>query len=421
MARNRIWLAAAVALPLGGALFAASASAEELKLWEHETSNQKELDFFARAIDQFNAAHPDTQIKRELIPEGSYTESIKAAATAGNLPCLMDMDQPTVPSFAWGGQVRELGPLLPAGFADSLTTGARGTYKGKLYSLGLWDVALTLLTRKSTLEKYGFRTATMEKPYTAEELAGMLAKVKASGDFPYAIDVNTGWTGEWWAYGYAPFLQSGGADLIDRSTYLTAEGVLNGPAAVKVATWFQKLFTEGYASTKSQEGDFLNKTVAFHYTGSWAYADAKKALGDDLVVMPVPDFGKGPKIGAASWQWGITTACPKPEAAAEFIKQIMSPDMIATASNATGLIPVSEAALPNSDYYKPGSEAEIFFKYSKAYAVIRPETPGYPFISSTFEKGFRDIMNGADVQTTLDAMVDKIEVDIEDNHGYGFK
>ena len=41
----------------------------------------------------------------------------------------------------------------------------------------------------------------------------------------------TGWTGEWWPYGYSPFLQSFGGDLINRSDYKSAEGVLHGDPA----------------------------------------------------------------------------------------------------------------------------------------------------------------------------------------------
>ena len=60
------------------------------------------------------------------------------------------------------------------------------------------------------------------------------------------------WTGEWYPYAFSPFLQSFGGDLIDRSTFQTAEGTLNGEAAVAWGEWWQKLFTEGYAPGTSQ-------------------------------------------------------------------------------------------------------------------------------------------------------------------------
>ena len=48
-------------------------------------------------------------------------------------------------------------------------------------------------------------------------------------------------------------------------------------------------------------------------------------------------------------------------------------------------------------------------------------TPGYATAALIFEKALADIANGADVQDTLDAAVDEIDQDIEDNMGYGFE
>jgi multiple sugar transport system substrate-binding protein len=58
--------------------------------------------------------------------------------------------------------------------------------------------------------------------------------------------------------------------------------------------------------------------------------------------------------------------------------------------------------------------------YSREYAVIRPPTPAYAVISSVFEKTLQDVMNGADVQGSLDRAVDQIDFNIETNNGYGF-
>ena len=234
---------------LGGVaamLTAAPALAQtELLLWEHETANQAELDFFADAIAEFNASQSDYRIVRELIPEGSYTNTIQAAAAAGTLPCIFDMDQPVVPSFAWGGHIAELTPHLGEGFADAFTAGAKGTYQDRLYSVGLWDAALTLYSTQSILDQYGFRAATVDEPYTAAELSEMLETVTASGDFNFAIDVESGIQGEWFAYAFAPLIQSAGGDLIDRSTFMTAEGVANGPEAVEAATYPPRSWPSG--------------------------------------------------------------------------------------------------------------------------------------------------------------------------------
>lgn len=71
-----------------------------------------------------------------------------------------------------------------------------------------------------------------------------------------------------------------------------------------------QLFTDGYANPKPADDQcFLQGHCAIWYTGSWSANDVVKALGDDAVFLPAVDLGNGPKIGAASWQWGISSAC----------------------------------------------------------------------------------------------------------------
>ena len=53
--------------------------------------------------------------------------------------------------------------------------------------------------------------------------------------------------------------------------------------------------------------------------------------------------------------------------------------------------------------------------------MIRPPTPGYVVIALEFEKAMADIANGTDVLDALDAAVDEIDSDIENNDGYGFE
>ncbi len=109
--------------------------------------------------------------------------------------------------------------------------GTKGKYNGKLYSIGLWDAAISLVSRKSTLEALQLRTPTLDQPWTGDEFEAALKAAKDSGKFKFALDLGTAWKGEWYPYAFSPFLQSFGGDFIDNSSYSTAEGALNGDAA----------------------------------------------------------------------------------------------------------------------------------------------------------------------------------------------
>jgi len=395
-------------------------AATEISLWRHDTG-ENEIRASKAAVQRFNESQDKYKVTMELIPEGSYTETITAAALAGELPCILDMDQPVVPNFAWAGHLESLEDHIAPQVLDSINTVGKGTYKGKVYSVGQYDVSLALFTRQSTLDKYGIRKATLDRPWTREEFDEILKKIKASGEFAYPFDLNTSWSGEWSSYGFGPLLQSFGADQINRDNYLEAEGVLNGEQAVAWGNWLQSLVDNKYIDRKpTDDKGFKQGRVAIHYNGSWVVGDYADALGDDLVIMPTLDLGHGPVIGGGSWHWGMSAACPNKEGAAQFISFLMKPEEIAAMSNATSLLPNSAAAAALTENFKEGGKWRVFYEYSARFAKMRPETPAYPSITSSFEKATNDILDGRDPQDALDDAVDTIERNIEDNGGYGF-
>lgn len=414
-------LAYPVLFSIASIAMGAQAAPVEITMWRHE-SGDIEVNTTRAMIDAFNASQQKYKVVYENLPKGSYTQSVTSAAVAKKLPCILDMDQPTVANFAWAGHVRPIDDLLDPKVKAELISGGKGEYKGALYSVGLYDVALGILARKSALEKAGVRIPTIDRPWTLVEFNETLAKLKALPGFEYAIDMHGGYDGEWWTYAFSPWMQSFGGDLIDRKTMTRADGVLNGKESVAFGKWFQTLFTKGYANKKpADDKSFLLGRVPLDYAGSWAYADAKAKWGDDAVALPPPDFGKGPKIGAASWQYGISATCANPQGAAAFINYMVQPKQIATMSIATGLIPVTRSGADLTKDYKAGGALQFYFDFSKKFALVRPSTPGYPFLTSTYEKTVRAIVDGADVQRTLDDAADAIDRNIKDNKGYGFK
>jgi multiple sugar transport system substrate-binding protein len=401
---------------------AGSGGKVKINLWTHSAGNQNEMDVLQKEITAFNGNQTKYEVSVEAFPQASYNDSVAAASVAGNLPCIMDLDGPTVPNFAWSNFIQPL-PITDADVkAMGVIPGDVGSYNGKIYSLGQFDVALLIFGRKSVLEKNGIRIPTLDKPWTLTEFNAALDKLKATGGFEYPLDVNSQNTGEWWPYAYSPMLQSFGGDLIDRKTYTTAEKVLNGPEAVKWGQWFQDLFKKGYANPKPADDQaFLQGRVALWYTGSWATDDVVKKYGDDALFLPTVDFGKGPKIGGASWQWGISTKCSQPAGAWEFIKYLMEPQQVALISETTGLIPTTPAAAALVKKYAEGGPYRVFFDMASRYATLRPPTPGYLIISSQFEKAGLAIRDGGNVQNALDDAVDAINRDIKDHNNYAAK
>jgi multiple sugar transport system substrate-binding protein len=398
-----------------------SSGTTKITMWTHSAGNAEELAQIKTIVKDFNAAHPAYKVVLESFPQDAYNDAVVAGAAAKDLPCLLDMDGPIVSNWAWAGYIQPL--ELDKALTDKLLPSARGTFKDKLYSVGYWDVSLGMFAQKSVLKKNGIRVATVEEPWTAEEFDAALVKLKKAG-FKYPLDLGTGWSGEWWAYGYSPLLQSQGGDLIDRDTYKTADGALNGAESVKFFTWFQSVFKRGLANkaeSEAREG-FNDGSVPLSWTGGWTAMDSLKKYGDDLAIMPPPDFGDGPHVGGASWQWGISSQCEgkAAEGAQKYLAFSLDKKYLAGFSDATAVIPATDEAAAISKNYGSDGKLKIFQEFSKKYTVVRPETPAYPVISSTFEKTAKDIMNGADVKKALDQAVKEIDANIASNDDYGF-
>jgi multiple sugar transport system substrate-binding protein len=403
----------AVATPL--------AAQTELTMWYHGAGNEVEGRIINRIVDDFNASQSDWEVALESFPQESYNDSIVAAALAGNLPDIIDVDGPIMPNWAWSGYLQPLG-IEEEVIADFLP-GTKGYWDGELYSIGLWDAAVALYARQSTLDELGLRRPTLDEPWTGEEFNAALEAAAASGDYDYAIDLGMSDRGEWYPYAFSPFLQSFGGGIVDRDTYQTAEGVLNGPEAIEFGEWWQGLFENDLAPGTSQdpadhEMGFINGRYAFSWNGNWQAVRHLEAV-DDLLFLPAPDFGNGNIIGAASWQFGISSESEHPEGARAFIEFALQDEYLAAFSDALGLIPATESAAQMTENYAEGGPLEVFFALSEEQALVRPVTPGYVVQARIFESALADIANGADVADTLDAAVDEINRDIERNNGYG--
>jgi multiple sugar transport system substrate-binding protein len=395
----------------------------KLSMWYHGAGNPVEGEVLGGVIKDFNASQSEYVVELQEFPQQAYNESIVAAALSNSLPDIIDVDGPVMPNWAWSGYMQPL--QLSEGALDKFLPGAIGSWNGQVYSVGMWDAAVAVFARKSVLEKYDIRIPTLEQPWTLEEFDAALVKIKESGEFEYPIDMGMAWKGEWYPYAFSPLLQNFGGDMIDRSTYTTAEGVLNGEAALAFGNWWQSLFTRELTPGTSQDGadretGFLEGKYAMQWNGNWAALPALEKYGDDILFLPAPDFGNGPTIGAASWQFGVSATSQNAEGANKFIEFAMQDKYIAAWSNGIGLIPATAEATTLTENYKEGGPLSVFFDLSNAQALIRPPTPGYVVMALVFEKALADIADGADVQDTLDAAVDEINADIEKNSNYGF-
>ncbi|MGB8384101.1 MAG: sugar ABC transporter substrate-binding protein, partial [Dermatophilaceae bacterium] len=112
----------------------------------------------------------------------------------------------------------------------------------------------------------------------------------------------------------------------------------------------------------------------------------------------------------------MSATCNNAEGALDYLKFSLQDKYVAAVSEATGTIPATDAAAAMVKGYEPGGVNDIFRQFSKKYAEVRPQTPGYPFIATTFTKAAQDIVNGADPQSALDQAVSDIDANQSSNN-----
>jgi len=395
----------------------------KVTMWFH-SGQGAERDALAASVKRFNAANKDVQIEAVQLPEGSYNDQVNAAALADKLPCVLDFDGPNLYNYAWSGKIIPLDKYVDAATRKDFLPSVlgQGTYNAKLYSLGQIDSGLALWGNRELLTKAGVRIpTTLAGAWSATQLQGALEALKKSGlRYPLDMKFNYG-QGEWFTYGFAPIMQSFGGDLINRKDYRTASGTLNGAAAVRGMTYFQNLVRNYVNAATKSDADFIEGKAALSYVGHWTYADYKKALGDKLVLIPMPKFGGRAVTGSGSWNFGISSNCPNPDAAAKVLLHLVSTDEVLAMSEANGAVPGRFSAISKSSLFKQGDFLRLYVDQLQKIAKPRPATPAYPAITKAFASAVANIAAGGNVKAELDKAAKAVDQDIEDNRGYPVK
>jgi multiple sugar transport system substrate-binding protein len=392
-----------------------------ISLWAHagQAGERRTLE---QQVQAFNAHSDSIHIALTFIPERSYNAQVQAAAIAGELPDLLEFDVPYLYNYAWQGRLQPLEDLLPESLQQDLLPSIRqqGTYQGHLYGVGSFDSGLALYARRSLLQEAQARIPTdPAQAWGVQEFERILKHLAARDADGAVLDLKLNYPDEWFCYAFSPLLQSAGGDLIERRDYQRAGGVLNGADSVAAMGHLQRWLTAGWVDPNVDDAAFVSGRVALSWAGHWEYRRYHQAFGDDLVLVPLPDFGHGSRTGQGSWVWGISRQAQAPALAAEVIDYLLQPSQILAMTDANGAVPATHTAISRSRLYQAGGPLHLFVQQlNQGYAVPRPQTPAYPVISASFRQAFADIRNRMPVQQALDRAVAQIDQDIRDNHGY---
>jgi multiple sugar transport system substrate-binding protein len=388
-----------------------------IHVWVH-TGQASERQTIEQQVERFNASQPDVKVKLTFIPEGSYNAQLQSASISKELPDVIEMDGPSVYNYIWQGNLIPIDTLLSLEVRQDLLPSIvnQGTYKGRLYSVGTFDSGLGLYGRRSRLQAAGVRIPKgNQDAWTLQEFNQALEALAKQDPDRQVLDLKLNSRGEWFSYAFLPLIHSAGG----RTDQPSVDRFLNSSSAIFAMQQIQGWIQNGFVDPNLDDASFASGRVALGWGGHWDYATYAKAAGDDLVVLPLPNMGKGSKTAQGSWNWGVTTNSKQPKAAARFLEFLLQPKEVLAMATANSAVPGTKRAIAQSKLYAPGGPLSLFSSQLIAgQTVSRPQTPAYPVITSTFEQAFADIRNGLDVKTTLDKAATEVAIDIQDNQGY---
>lgn len=382
----------------------------DVSIWVHETDSG-EGQLYKKLVDDFNNENAGTyhatltQIARSG-DAGGYDDKINAAISNGGLPDVFTIDGVRVGEFADAGAIVPISDYFTADdladFNPSIVQ--QGTYQDQLYTVGCFDSSVGIFYNKDMFEAAGITPATKEDPWTLQELTEAAEKLTTSDC--YGITMSLDSKDETIIYFFLPLIQSQGANVFGDDG-LTADGYLNGDAAVNVVSWIKSMVDNGYASATPEMNSFELGKAAMAINGSWAPAGlAEYDINWGLMPMAKYDENSTPASACGSWTFGMSKDCPdeRKEAAAALIRFMTSADADAQMYGANSMPPARQSAYDQIDAFK---EAPLdVFQYQLANtSQARPVSVNYAVLSNQFATAVQNVLTGMDPTDALNEAV----------------
>ncbi|GHA25600.1 ABC transporter substrate-binding protein [Devosia pacifica] len=323
---------------------ATSASAQvTVEFWHSFGGSSGEA--LAQIIENFEAANPDITIEAEHV--GNYEDivtQLQAAIPAGREPDAVIMEVTRYGLFAERGILTDLTAYLEADpLRDELYDFAReiGVYNGKNYIIPFNSSTPVVYYNKDIFDRAGF----------AEE-----PSLETFDDILAAAQQITDELGDEGVFGIAApgqfarwgLVMSNDSNLIDPQS---GEVLLDAPNTIEAYEWMASLVHEHEVASVDNVTDedtggdaFLAGRVGINFASTGNYGSAREALGENLVVRPMP-CNKVCSVPIGGAGIGILESADQDvkDAAYQFMSFAANPESNAIWFSATGYMPINRS------------------------------------------------------------------------------
>lgn len=394
-----------------------AADQEGIKVW---VSSGAEDEIYKELFGQIEQLL-SIDIQDEYYPKDELDSKLQVVSIVGDSPDLIVVDYLQVPSYYEAGLINSLDSYVPEELLSDMLPSVidESTYKGHLVSLAQFDSGMSFWANKSMLEHAGIRIpASYKNAWDKAEFEDALAKLKADG-VPYPIYIRQNKTSTEY-FTYLPIVASFGGSYVDEKKMLTS-GALDSPETIDAFDYISWMIDKGYlnAACDYENGFFGRKESALSLIGHWKYKDHVDGLGDDAILIPIPDFGNGVFTCSGSTIWAMSTAAVTngtDQLVWKVMEEALSPGNVEKVSGASGAIPSRKSVLATDPRFQEGGRLYLYREQLEGdIAIQRPLTPAHMTIYSAMKSAIFDIIHGNDAATTLHEVTTEVDEIIIEN------
>ncbi|MCI8517501.1 MAG: extracellular solute-binding protein [Hungatella sp.] len=392
---------------------------KEIKIW---ISSGAEDDIYREMFREIEGGLGLT-VKDEYYSKDELDSKMQVSGIAGDMPDVIVADYLLLPNYVDAEMIAPIDQYLPADIKSDMLPSVvdEATYNGNMYAVAQFDGGLAMWANKSMLDAAGVTDipTSYKDAWTKEEFEDVLAKLKASGvEYPLYVRQNNPST---MYYTYFPIIKSFGGDYAHRDTLLT-EGALNGEGTKNALEYLKWMIDQGYVNATCDYDDAFEtrQESAIALLGHWKYTAYAAGIGEDnIVCIPIPDFGGGVYTCSGSTVWAMTTgAVDNDNAAAAWavMEQVMEPDYIKKVVEVNAAIPSRKSVLDSSPDYQEGGKFYLYREQLEGgISYLRPFTSAHMTIYAQMKSVYGDIFAGADPSASLDSAAEAIDEIIVEN------
>lgn len=397
---------------------AATGEAGSIRVW---VTSGTEDDIYKQTFENMRQ-ELGIEITDEYYPKDELDSKLQVAPVVGDTPDMIIVDYLNVAAYDELDLIADVSARLTEELRADLLQSVidEVTYDNRMLGTAQFDAGMAMWANKSMLEEAGIRIpVSYTEAWDKEEFEDALAKLKEIGvEYPLYIRQNKPTT---LYYTYMPVIASFGGDYMDRTT-MTTEGVLDSDSTVAAFDYLSWMVEMGYvnAACDYEDAFFGRQESAIALLGHWKYTDHVENLGDDAIIIPIPDFGNGVFTCSGSTVWCMTTAAEangNADAVWAVMESSMSEENINLITDFNGAIPSRISVLDTKEELQEGGRLYLYREQLEAgLSKLRPLTPAHSTLYSAMENVYSDILAGADARESLESAASYVDDIIYENN-----